>query len=339
MGLEQPDDKQIELYLVGALSEAESERLDELSVTDDAFADRLRAVENDLVDACARGELSGKIGESFKSNYLSSPRRREKVQFAEALATLRMGAGAIGTEREAAAGPDSGPGKRLQTQPARKSGWRQRRAGPWPVWAFAMPAMALLLVAVGYLAVENWRLDVRITRATQERSALEQRETDLKRQIEEGESESIRTAEELARVRERLAQIEQQAAEGQPWKQDLADHRLPVVSLVLAPPTRGTSPIPVLTVPSGNAFAALELGLESDDFSVYDAKLKDAATNRVLWHKANLKAIPRGQTRAIAVKLGAGLLRPGIYNIDLVGTRAGGAPEIVGTYPFRVVIQ
>ncbi len=45
-------------YLLGSLSEEEAERLDELGIADDAFAWRLRAVENDLVDGYVRGELS-----------------------------------------------------------------------------------------------------------------------------------------------------------------------------------------------------------------------------------------------------------------------------------------
>ena len=46
-------------YLLGQLPESEAERLDELSITDDECAERIRAVEHDLVDAFARGELEG----------------------------------------------------------------------------------------------------------------------------------------------------------------------------------------------------------------------------------------------------------------------------------------
>src|SRR5215471_6935099 len=72
-------------YLLGSLPEKEAERLDELSITDDAFVSRLNDVENDLVDAYVRGELSGEIRERFRSFYLASPKRRAKVRFAETL--------------------------------------------------------------------------------------------------------------------------------------------------------------------------------------------------------------------------------------------------------------
>ena len=77
------NDQLITQYLLGSLSVPETERLDELSLTDDEFATRLQSVENDLVDAYVLGELSGETLQQFNSFYLSSPRRREKVKFAQ----------------------------------------------------------------------------------------------------------------------------------------------------------------------------------------------------------------------------------------------------------------
>src|SRR5215468_4277162 len=71
-------------YLLGSLSEEETESFDELCFVDDEFAERLSAVENDLVDTYVRGELSGPKLERFDSHYLESPRRRGKVKIARA---------------------------------------------------------------------------------------------------------------------------------------------------------------------------------------------------------------------------------------------------------------
>src|SRR5260370_14859836 len=79
------DDQRLIRYLVGALSEDETERLDELSIADDRFAADLHAVEHDLVDAYASGTLVGDIRERFEMQYLSSPAGRAKVAFATAL--------------------------------------------------------------------------------------------------------------------------------------------------------------------------------------------------------------------------------------------------------------
>src|SRR5262245_12113371 len=82
------NDQTITQYLLGALPATEAERLDELSFTDEDFAATLKAAENDLVDAYVQGELTGDALAQFESYYLASPRRREKVRFAQAFQTL-----------------------------------------------------------------------------------------------------------------------------------------------------------------------------------------------------------------------------------------------------------
>ena len=82
------DDQTILQYLLGSLPEDQAERLDELSVSDDDFAWRLRAAENELVDAYLRNELSGETLARFRSSYLASAHRREKLKFAETLLAL-----------------------------------------------------------------------------------------------------------------------------------------------------------------------------------------------------------------------------------------------------------
>lgn len=56
-------------YLLGGLTADEQDRLGDLSITDDEFALRLRSAENELVDAYARGELSGEIVHRFRTVY------------------------------------------------------------------------------------------------------------------------------------------------------------------------------------------------------------------------------------------------------------------------------
>ena len=84
MNKERYNNQIINEYLLGSLPEAEIEALDELSFTDDEFADALRVAEKDLVDAYVQGELGGVELEQFESSYMASPRRLEKVKFAQA---------------------------------------------------------------------------------------------------------------------------------------------------------------------------------------------------------------------------------------------------------------
>ena len=76
-------DDRLTRYLLGALPEADTEQLDELSVVDDDLADRLRVAETDLIDAYVRGTLCGERLERFESHYLASPKRRARVEFAK----------------------------------------------------------------------------------------------------------------------------------------------------------------------------------------------------------------------------------------------------------------
>jgi hypothetical protein len=69
-------------YLLGTLQDENAELTDGAVVADDDTASLLCIVEDDLVDAYARGRLRGTMLERFESFYLASPRRRAKARFA-----------------------------------------------------------------------------------------------------------------------------------------------------------------------------------------------------------------------------------------------------------------
>ena len=125
------DDERLVRYLIGALDEPDAERFDELSISDDEFADRLRAVENDLIDAHARGELSDELRARFEAHYLSRTGKLDKIRFAEAW-SLREGRGA------------SSSGARPHADDGGRQGW-------WPlVWPLGAAA-AVVIVVLGYV--------------------------------------------------------------------------------------------------------------------------------------------------------------------------------------------
>jgi hypothetical protein len=72
-------------YLLGELSEPEQTELEERYFADPALFDELRAVRDDLIDAYIRDELSPDLRQRFERFFRASPRRREQIQFAEAL--------------------------------------------------------------------------------------------------------------------------------------------------------------------------------------------------------------------------------------------------------------
>jgi len=275
------------------LPETEMERLDQLSVTDDDFANQLRDVENDLVDAYVRGELSGNTLDRFKSHYLTSSRRRDKVIFAETFRDMVM------------AQPEQI--KTLSRKPA-------------PVFQWALAAVAsVMMLTGGYLMFDNMRL-------RNQRSALEQRERELQRELALQRSSDTEKEKELARVREKLAELEQQLPSNE--QRDVR-----VIALNLRPQTRGIGQIPVLSVPADTDFVDITLELEMNDFSSYTVALKNPGTDKTLWSD-KLKA-----DKSIKIRLPANLLRTQNYVLELSGISAGGVGEIISSYSFKVVAQ
>jgi hypothetical protein len=314
-------------YLLGALPEAESERLDELTIIDDQFAESLQVVEKDLVDDYVQGELTGADLERFKVHYLASPLRREKVKFAKVLQSF---------------GEQELPGSLVKpgTAPTRQSrfaAWGGAFIAPPPIlqWGLAAAALAMLIVG-GWLAVENIRLRQQTSQTTARRDQLLQREQDLQKELENQRALNSQTEQELARVREERERLEQELKQGQAVARSSSNEGA-IVSLILTPPLRGSGQLPTLSLrPHLNEVAA-QLQLEAADYSVYRVALMNPANNQTLWRSGKLKPRTAGGRKAIAVSFPAGLLRAQNYVLQVSGIPAGGRVEIVGDYPFRVV--
>lgn len=316
------DDEVLSRYLLGSLPAEETERLDELSVADDEFALRLDAVENDLVDAFARGDLSGDALERFQKLYLSSPRRREKVEFAKTL--LRFGektAGAAAGATTRPAGSDAKPRDQTTSQGRSRQRWFTIPRLDLQ-WSFAVAAMALLAVG-SYLFVENERLRQQATEARNQEIALNQHSEDLERQLGEQRSTNASMLKELDRLREASA----------------SPHALRIVAALLLPQMRGASQVPTVSIPAGTDQVTLRLQLESDDFPAYGVSLKDPATDQILWRSAKLKAKSEDGAKVVSVQLPAGLLKRQAYIVELSGVGAKGPAELITDYSLRVKRQ
>lgn len=329
----------IKEYLLGSLAETETERFDELSISDDEFADSLKATEKDLVDAYVHGELTGAELERFEFNYLASSLRRDKVNFAQAFQLF--------AERNAPAeAAEAQPESSLeQSKKTRTSGWLSGLsvfAAPRLAWQWGFAAAALaLLFAGGWLALENVRLRHQMTQTQERREALGQREQELQRELEGWRSNSAKTEQELAQVTEERRRLEDELKKEQD-RQHVDERQQPsrpgeglIVSLTLAPQMRGIGQVPTVSVPVVTRSVAIQLELEAHDYPDYRVALIDPSNNQVRWRSGKIKAA--GNRKALNVRLRAGLLNPQTYLLQVSGNPASGGSEIVGDYPFRVV--
>ena len=316
----------INQYLLGALNEAETDRFDDLSITDDQFAETLQAIEKDLVDAYVQGELIGDELEKFKSHYLASPLRREKVEFAR--------------EFRGWAEADLARGVQSQTQDevvAKRAGSKWFLSDlfgvPKLAWRWGFVAVALtLLITAGLLVFQNVRLRQQMAQAQVRRDELLVREQRLQEELKEQRDANSTREQALARVREErdrldleLKQRVQLPAEG------------PVASLILTPPLRGAGPVPTLSVRPGTNEVVVQLQLDAADYSAYRVALIDPASNQMLWRSGNLKARTNGAGKAVVVDFPAQLLKPKTYILQVSGIALNGKSEVMSDYPFGVV--
>ena len=308
------DDELLKRYLLGALPEAETERLHELSITDDGLAARLDALENDLVDAYVRGEVPQEDRDQFKSFYLASPKRREKVRLAEGFLALQgRAARAAGIQEAEAASQRTSPDRSAGRRPAGQRFWLQ--------WGLAAATLSLL-IGGGYLLFENLGLRKQLTQA-QSQPAPDPRVGELERQL----------AQERLAKDQAVKDLEQ--AHGSQPNLD----QLKTVSVLLPPPLRSAGPAPVVSVHAGTDLVVLVLPVEADDFPAYQAKLKDPRTQRLLWSSARLAVAPGGERKSVSISFRAGLLKQQNYIVELTGIPSHGAGEVIGGYPFTVVLE
>ena len=307
-------------YLLGNLPEAEMERLDEMSLTDDVFAARLDAAECDLVDDYVTGELSPEAVGQFKSHYLASPRRREKVHFAQTFQD-RL--------RHEQASVKSAPLK------SRVSSFFAIPRLPLQ-WGFAAAALLMLLMG-GYLMLANVRLRNQIVQKEADYRELKQQEGRLQSRMSQRRSSRSRSDSERALLQQKIERLEQQLAErGTPEEiQPRGDVKL--LAFSLSPQTRGISKIPALIIPEQTDFVALTLELEVNEFSSYQALLKKSGNGEIVWRSGKIKA--DDTTNSILIGLPANILNVQNYLVEVSGVSTDGATEIVGGYPFKVVTQ
>jgi anti-sigma-K factor RskA len=90
----EPTDDTLRDWLLGQLAPADAEALEERLIEDEAFATRLRDVENDLLDDLARGALAGDERARAAAYFAATPNDRARLRIARALAAVKAAAAA-----------------------------------------------------------------------------------------------------------------------------------------------------------------------------------------------------------------------------------------------------
>lgn len=305
-------------YLLGELSESERVTLEQKYFANPEVFEQLLKSESELVDGYVRDRLSVEVRERFEHSYLTNPKRRERVKFAQALVSR------IDQLEKA---------ENVAAKPVRAiSGWRRLMALPSrkPILEFSLALATLLLIVGGvWFFVQSRRSHQELAKAQSARASQEARVRELEEQV----------AAERKRTEELSAQLDRKhQSPEQPPAQPFGSPPLAFASLILTVGgVRGgeTGKTPTLVIPASTAEARLQLTLKENNYTRYRASLQAVGGPEIFTRDG---IVPR------TVKSGAGftLIVPaskfatGDYILTLRGIRQDGETEDLSKSIFHV---
>ena len=319
-------DEKCERYLLGESSEQEQIQLEEAYFDDDALFERLRAVKDELIDAYARGDLTGQKRERFEQHFLASEPRRQRVE--EARRLIR----AVTVASTKAATVDG-------TNPAYTAAstlWWQSIsklfAGRPLIWQGALAVLLLVALAASWVLVKRFQAQ----RAERERVQNE---------------DAARKQQEQERGRAAVSPVNSKALPTNPTaipasektpppkpgdKHPLQPAPAQVASLFLTPfSPREATASNSLVLRSDTREVVLHLAIKEDDYGRYDLLLQTLDGNQVL-SRRGLRTSSGASGKNVTLTLDPSIFRNQDYIVTLSGLTAGGRLEAIGDYYFRV---
>jgi hypothetical protein len=322
---------QVTRFLLGELPQSEMERLNALFASDEGFQQRVRIVEDDLIECFVKGQLTGDQLIRFRRYFLASPERRERVKisqgFLDDLIVIHDESWLKRQWRALNLHPSF-----LRFREAGQSFWE--RAG-LPLRAVTF-GVALLLFAICLNLFSEWIRNKRQAAEALTASAeAQQANQELQQQLEQGQAESQQLQEQLNQTRENINQIPPPVTQvNQPAPAKPAEALMS--AFALRPASRGAEGVPELVVQPNTDDIVLQLELGRDDRASYRAELRTQPDGLRLWQSGTLKPRVRDYGKAVEVRLPAALLKSRAYTLKVFGANAAGAAEEAISYSFRI---
>jgi hypothetical protein len=308
-------------YLLGTLSGAELDRLEERYFSDNELFEDIGIAEDELIDAYVRGRLAPLEREQFEKVLTRSQRLSERVHYGRLL-------------RERASS---------WVAPSPRSWWNALIA-PWVSQGSALRSAAVPAVIVvvlgGFVLIFGWmQLRNETQRLAAERLQLEQKQKDFERRVADLTANTDQLSTQLQQEKAEAEKLNQQLQEAR--EQLAQSHRQPgvpeIASIVLLSGlSRSPADAPELVVSSREALIRLELVLDFDEFARYDASIQ-SADNREFLSRRRLRTRGPAAQRTISIEFPSRLLPEGNYVVKISGRSPSGSNEAVAGYRFRLV--
>lgn len=324
--METIDEKLAIRFLLGDLSEESRLKLEERFFKEDRFYEQLLAIQEELADDYVQDKLSPGERAQFEKHFLSSPRRRERVEFSAAFS------GALTEYRT-----------RLIPTPTLRIPWWESvmvfiRPQSMRLAAAASAVALALMIGAVWLSVENRRLSSHVQQARSEKDSLIQQsgtneaEGERKREKLERDITALRAqgGEMEAKIQQKERELEAlrlaaRSTDAQPAASQIA-------TFILSPGlTRGTDEPEKLIISALARSIQLQLDLErEEDYQSFVAEIRTGRGNLV-WSKSGLGLKRTSYGRAVFLTIPARLISNGEYEVALKGATSGKV-EAVGYY-------
>ncbi|MFY9555840.1 MAG: hypothetical protein WAV47_14100 [Blastocatellia bacterium] len=319
-------------YLLGDLSEQEQVEVEDRAFSDADYLQSILAVEADLIDEYVRGGLYQNERRKFEARFLVSSERRQKVEFARALA--RVTGESIATETV--------PRPVSIVTPARWwDAFLASLRGASPAVRFSLAAASLVVViGIALLIVQTIRLRGELAQLQAEQHERQQNQQTLEQQF----ADELARNQELAagfqreqQQRERNEELIRELERGRAESENKPSQPT-VLSFVLLPGvSRSGGALPKLAVPRAARLVRLQIGIEpGDEYKSFSVELLTQGGQHI-WSQNSLSARSTRTGRALVLNLPARLLGAGRYELALKGMTDAGKTEDVGYYYFDVL--
>lgn len=326
------NDELIVRYLLGDLPEERQTEIEDRAFQDEQYLRDILAAESDLIDEYVRGELTDSARRQFESRFLSSAERRQKVEFARALARVTPEFAVI----EKSIRPASVPAGVSWT-----SAVAAFLRGLNVAAKFSLAAAALLVVIGGsWLIAERLRLRAELSGLRAEQQSRESDRQALQQQIADERARREDLSAQLQRERDERERNQQMVSELQRELEGRATEpsQPVVVSLALLPGiSRSEGARPKLVLPQQARRVRVQVGVEpEDEYQSFRVELR-APGGQPIWSQDSLSARRVRAGRAIILNLPASILKAGAHELVLKGVTGEGTTEVIGYHYFDVL--